>query len=76
MLSDQEASLNSESFLGFGTAFEQYVDLQHMLLEKIVGAPADVDVGDLPLMSEVTAQTRMMRLLPKDYEAHECTSWN
>ena len=48
MLSDQGARFNSEFVLGFGTAFEQYVDPQQMLPERIIGAPANVEVGDLP----------------------------
>ena len=44
----------------FVTAFEQYVDPQQKLPERIVGAPANVEIGDLPLMSEVGKVTRNM----------------
>ena len=58
MLSEQASRWNSDFVLGFNTAFEQYVDPQQVLPERIVGAPANVEVGDLPLMPEVTAKTR------------------
>ena len=74
MLSEQESRRNSDFVLGFNIAFEQYVDPQQTLPERIVGAPANVEIGDLPLMPEVTAKTRRMRLLPRDYEKHGYTT--
>ena len=62
MLSDQEARWNSDFVFCFGTAIEQYVDPQHMLPERIIGAPANVEVGELPLMPAVTAKAQRMRL--------------
>ena len=74
ILSEQAPRWNSDFVLGFNTAFEQYVDPLQILPERIVGAPANVEMGDLPLMPEVTAGTRRMRLLPKDYEKHGYTT--